>query len=199
MFPFDRSRIPSDKLDDPRLAKWENAARKTMQDYAFRMAVCIHEAARAIYMERAGAVCVILCPLISHYDAQSDEFYMSLACVQGDFGQRLTMDISSVARWYVAGGVAKRLLVGAAVEPDGGGDQRNAKDFSAWITQLGIVASSEDISACLEEARRDVEKDLRSAAFKRQLWDRANEMSQQLVEMTAEPKAPRSKSNSASA
>lgn len=182
---FDRSRVPAEKLDDPRLAEWEKAARMGMQNYTYRLGVCLHEAAHAIYLERAGALCVTLHPFISQYDPQSDDFFAAIAGVVGDFGQKpIETDILSMARWHVAGGVAKRLLVGGAAGRDEGGDSEDFSVFSEQAVHYGLP--SELVVNCWEQAKRDVEKDLRSPAFRRQLWDRAREMNQQLLEMVAD-------------
>ncbi len=146
MQAFDRSRIPADKLNDPRLAEWEKAARMGMQDYTYRMGICVHEAAHAIYLERAGAVRIYLVPFVSQYDPQNDDFVVATAGVQGEFGKGATVDMLSMARWYVAGGVARRLLVGGAVELDDGGDQDDFRVFSEQSVKYGLP--SEQISSC---------------------------------------------------
>src|SRR6266404_7595869 len=111
MISLDKTRIPADKLDDPRIAAWEEAVLKSFHEESYRRGVCLHEAAHAIYMERAGAIRVTLHPAVALYDPQNDEFDFATAGVQADFGLvGVEMNSLTMARWAVAGGVAKRLL-----------------------------------------------------------------------------------------
>jgi hypothetical protein len=180
-FRLDKSQLPADKLDDPRLAEWEEALLKSLQHVSYRQGVCVHEAGHALYMERAGACRVTLHAAVALYDPQNDEFEFGAAGVRGNFGQQVQIDILIMARWYAAGGVAKRLLIGGDDWGEAGGDQADFRVFSGVATDLG--QSADQISELWEQAKRDVETDLRSPAFRRQLWDRAREIEQQLLEM----------------
>jgi hypothetical protein len=194
---LDKSRIPANKLDDPRLAESEEAVCKGMQNETFRKGICLHEAAHAIYMERAGACRVTLHPPLAMYDSQNDRFDIGPAAVQPDFGSvPVETDIMTMARWNVAGGVAQRFLIGGdpALFDDGyerdfsvlfeDSDQYDFSMFSGQAVRHGLLA--EEIRDIWEQAKRDVQKDLRSPLFRRQLWERAREFEQQLLEMIPE-------------
>jgi len=71
---LDKSRIPLDKLYDPRLAKLEADICEKMKDETYRLHVCLHEAAHAIYMERAGIGKVIFGGPTVSYDQGRDWF-----------------------------------------------------------------------------------------------------------------------------
>ena len=185
MIPFDRSNIPADKLDDPRLAASEEGCRIQMRDSGSMMRTCVHEAAHAIYMERGGAVHIRVHIFTSYYDPKVDDFLVAPMGVAADFGtENRQLSGAEIARWHVAGGVASRVLIGQDVNE--GGDQKDIEDFSAWA--LPHKWTSQMILGCLEQAKRYVKKDLRRPAFRKQVWDRANEFRKQFLDLPAEPK-----------
>jgi hypothetical protein len=111
-FVVDKSRIPPDKLDDPRLAEGEAALLRAMRDQQNFLQVCVHESAHGIYMERAGVVPVLHGP-VAFYDSNTDTFDFGEAGVSGIAKEgRVDTDILAMARWYVAGGVAISVLIG---------------------------------------------------------------------------------------
>ena len=172
---FDKSRIPPDKLQDPRLAKLEADLLEMMQDDGYRLRTCLHEAAHAVYLERAGALEVILHGPVALYCPEKDSFHMGTAAVQGRFSEDGQMvDSVAMARWYAAGGVAKRLLTN---DPDPGADQ----DFEVFCAEFRRLTpqhehKEESLLEHWEQAAKDVEKDLRDPAFRRLLWRRAHEL-----------------------
>ena len=175
---MDRSRIPSDRLNDPRLAKEEAIIQFAMNDEKYRRKACIHEAAHAIYMERAGLVPTLHGP-VDFYDAPIDTFYCGDAGVDANAsGGSVDVEILAMARWYAAGGVAVSVLIGDDWEPTDPGDEQDFEDFGVQFVRLG--GDPGEIVECWDQARCDVEKDLRSPAFKRQVWDRARELDAQL-------------------
>ncbi len=81
-----------------------------------------------------------------------------------------------MARWYVAGGVAKRLLTN---DYDPAEDSQDFEVFCAEFHRLSGGSKEQ----CLEhwkQAQIDVEKDLRSPTFRRQLWQRAHQYQRML-------------------
>jgi hypothetical protein len=180
-FVVDKSRIPPDKLDDPRLADEEAALLRAMRDEENFLQVCVHEAAHAIYMERAGFVPVLQGPVIFYY-SDTDTFDSGEAGVSGiakDGG--VDTDSFAMARRYVASGVASSVLIGDGGESIEPGDGQDFEVFSGEFVRLG--GDPDEIAEYWEQAKRDVEKDLRSPAFRQQVWDRAREFKRQLEAM----------------
>jgi hypothetical protein len=48
---LDKSRIPFEKLDDPRLKENEKEVLEAMQNPTYRLHVCLHEAAHGVYLQ----------------------------------------------------------------------------------------------------------------------------------------------------
>ncbi len=114
---LDKSRIPEDKLDDPRLAEWEEALAKSWSDEAYVLQSCLHEAAHEHYAKLAGAVAVTLYGPVAFYDCETDTFDIGNMGVQPNFGDGLSVQLLAMARWYAAGGVAVRVLTGREEDP----------------------------------------------------------------------------------
>jgi hypothetical protein len=191
VFRIDKSKIPANKLDDLHLAEMEAALLKRLQKVTFRRGVCLHEAAHAIYMKRAGAFRVSLRHPVVLYDPQNEEFEFGAAEVRAYFGEGVPMNILAMARWYAAGGVAWRLLIAGDKWGEEGGDQSDFRVFSTHALKCGL--SSVQISKRWEQAKRDVERDLRNPAFRRQLWARARKFEQRLLELVPEANTANSK------
>jgi hypothetical protein len=179
VFHLDKSRIPTEKLDDPELAKWEEAIRIGMQDGTYRMKVCLHEAAHAIYIERAGGQAILHLP-VAFYDARDDTFDVGGAAVAAHFEKEVAVDGLVMARWYVAGGVAQQSLISGCTEAE---DEQDFEVFSAQWQSQGLPP--QEMLSYWEQAKLDVEKDLRSPAFRAQILERARQMEQQLLEMAS--------------
>lgn len=175
---LDKSRIPVDKQNDARLLRSEALLLLDMEDEQHRLRVCIHEAAHAIYMERAGLVPVLHGPT-AYYNPTTDTFDFGEAAVHGKGGNGVTLDSLVMARWFVAGGVVSSLLIGEGVILPGDG-----QDFEVFTSELAkLGAGTETISQHWEQAKKDVEKDMRSPAFRREVWDRARDLEKQLQTM----------------
>jgi hypothetical protein len=107
------------------------------------------------------------------YDAQNDVFDIGSAAIEGDFGENgVNCDSLAMARWYAAGGVATRLLTAWLDEE---GDGRDFEDFSRLSAEQIPEITREAISQHWVQAKEDVEHDLRSPAFRRELWQRARD------------------------
>jgi hypothetical protein len=170
---LDKSRIPCEKLNDPRLKKIEEDVLQAMQVSTYRRHSCLHEAAHGVYLVRAGAKRLIYHGPVAIYDAESDTFDIGDAGIQGDFGEHgVNCDPLKMARWYVAGGVATRILTAWSDEE---GDGRDFEEFVRQCPLLIQEISREGISELWEQAKKDVERDLRSPAFRQELWRRARD------------------------
>jgi hypothetical protein len=176
-FVVDKSRIPPDKQKDVRLVKAEQDLLSAMGNEQHCLQVCVHEAAHAIYMERVGVVPVLHGP-VAFYDSTTDTFDLGEAAVHGNAGDGVNVESLAMARWYVAGGVAVSVLIGEGEDPIEPGDEQDFGVFTAELVKAG--ASPEQIASHWEQAKRDVKNDLRSPAFRRQIWDRARDLKQQL-------------------
>ena len=113
---------------------------------------------------------------VAFYDATTDTFDLGEAAVHGNAGDGVTLSSNVMARWYVAGGVATSILIGGG--KDDPCDQQDFKEFTAALVKAG--ANQEQIADHWEQATREVEKDMRSPAFKRQVWDRAMDLEKEL-------------------
>lgn len=175
---LDKSRIPLEKLDDPRLKEKEDEVLQAMQDYTYRLHTCLHEAAHGLYLERAGAKNLIYHGPVAFYDAEIDTFDIGTAGIEGNFGEHgVNCDSLAMARWYVAGGAVTRKLTGWL---DDEGDGRDFETFVRECLSLIPEITTEAISALWEQARKDIEQDLRSPAFRRELWQRARDFEEWL-------------------
>lgn len=183
MFHFDKSRIPPDKLDDPRLIEWERASRAAHEDKNYRMVTCVHEAGHAVYMEKAGARVVFHGP-VAFYDSENDTFDIGTAAVAADGGSGLSLDALAMARWYVAGRIAQKALFGKDLVERRGLDESDAHDFKVFCGEWKRFGFPHDqMMPHWEQAKVEVEKDLRSPALRRQIWERAREFEQQLLDL----------------
>ena len=177
---LDKSRVPIEKLGDPRLREWENDILEIMQDPSYRLFSCLHEAGHAVYYERAGAKCLIFHGPVALYCAETDEFDFgsaAVAIVWPDAGA--DMDLLTMARAYVAGGVVTRTLT-TRIDEDS--DGRDREEFLRECQRLCPGITQEEISEHWARAKKDIEMDLRNPAFRRELWRRAREFEEQLRE-----------------
>ncbi len=185
---LDKSRVPPEKLDDPRLKKMEVGALRDMQDSKYRLHVCVHEAAHGVYLERAGAIRLIYHGPVARYDAAKDTFNIASAAIQPGFGEQgVTADSLVMARYYVAGEVAQRVLTDF-LDQDKVVERQDFEDFVSelrrHLSQAGLTLTDEVISQHWEQAKIDVERDLRSPAFRQELWRRARDFEAWLLAQT---------------
>ncbi len=177
---LDKSRVPVEKLADPRLQEWENDMLKLLQDNpSYRRFCCVHEAGHAVYYERAGVMRVIFHGPVALYSAETDEFDFggaAVALVWPDAG--VEMDLLTMARCYVAGGVVARVLT-TRIDEDS--DGRDREEFIRECPRLCPGITPEEISELWEQAKKDVQVDLRSPAFRHELWRRATEFENQIL------------------
>lgn len=129
-FSFDKSRVPTERLFDPRLLEAERVILAAMKDPRARILNCLHEAAHGAYYRRAGAKGLIYHGLFATYDEKTDSFQFGELGIQADFGSPgVVNSMIEVARYYVAGGVAVRRLTSS---PDGR-DSQDRNDFFSFV------------------------------------------------------------------
>jgi hypothetical protein len=177
---LDKSRVPVEKLADPRLQEWENDILEIMQDPSYRGFCCVHEAGHAVYYERAGAKRLTFHGPVALYCAETDEFDFGGAAVEivwPDTGAE--MDLLTMARAYVAGGVVARTLT-TRIDEDA--DGRDHEDFIRECQRLCPGITRKEISEHWEQAKKNVEIDLRKPALRRELWRRAKEFENKLLD-----------------
>lgn len=178
---IDVSRVPIEKRDDPRIDAEEKELLALLQVFEFRMATLVHEAAHAHYFEAAGVRDLHFRGPLIEYDSAADTFHASFAAIETVFPGPLTP--AELARISASGGVVKRLLTDCEARwGDRGGDEDDFVDF-VHKARLRFQFSAEEIDAAWKSASYDVARDLRSPAFRRQLWDRAREYDQHLLQM----------------
>lgn len=179
MIRLDKSRIPPELVDDPRLQRLEEQILELMQDPTYRSSVCLHEAAHATYYERAGARRVIYHGPVAFYDVASDTFDLGNAAIEPDFGEAgQSTDLLTMCRCLVAGKVATDALT---AREDEDGDGRDREEFARLCAQHCPNMAPKEISEFWEYAKNEVMKDLRSPAFRRGLWERAREFEEWLL------------------
>lgn len=143
-------------------------------------------------MERADLKSVLLGPSIS-YDHERDKVARHNATVAAThfissgipLGSHLSIDehdpipLRQCAKWTVAGGVVMRRLTNFD-------DEGDKHDKEAFFSECRVITDDEtqtvkegmpedEIHRLWDQAQAAVEKDLRSPAFRHQLWDRARE------------------------
>ena len=168
----DKSEIPSAKLNDPRLKRVEQRLSEHVSDKKLRRSACVHEAAHFLYGKRTGAIDFTFRGPAILYNELTDEFSGSIAAVRPIFPDKKPNECSeqAIARMLVAGCIAEGLLT------ESGGVRSDSLDLEGFKKRFREIRSNEDISRNWEAAKRDVRKDLRSPAFRKELWALADEL-----------------------
>ena len=157
--------------------------RDLMKDPHNRLSVALHEAGHVLYARRAGATELRYHGPLEHPDRPGE---FGAAGVQPTFSlEGVHIDLPTMARWYCAGGVVKRVLC-----PHLSTDDEDATDYEIFCQETGALAKSPDGAAAKLEpqeildfwksAQQDVERDLRSPALRRELWDLAREIEKKI-------------------
>jgi hypothetical protein len=162
----DKSEIPSAKLNDPRLKQAKQRLCDHVRDRKLRRSTCVHEAAHFVYGERAGVIDFEFRRPTIRYDQTSDKFDSTIASVRPIFPDKKPEQCSeqAIARMLVAGCIAECLLTES-------GDMRSdSMDFEVFRKRFIEFRSNEELLGSWEAAKRDVRKDLRSPALRKELW-----------------------------
>jgi hypothetical protein len=174
-FQPDKSGVPSEKLTDPRVKEIEHRLREVVSDKKRRRCACVHEAAHFVYAKRAGAIDFTFRGPAILYDERTDTFGGSIAAVQPTFPDKRPEECTAlaVARWHAAGCMAECLLT------DSGDIRSDSLDFEVFRKRFSELRGNEEI---WEEAKRDVRKDLRSPARRKELWAVADQLEKEFFE-----------------
>jgi hypothetical protein len=176
-FTLDKSRIPKEMWDDPRLLKAEAQIALAMQKPEFRFSISVHEAAHGVYMMRAGAKKLIYQrPMVKSYEKKTDRFDIGTAGIQPDFGpQEIKLTSIHVARWYAAPTAAMVVLTAVTAAESEAGSGSDKEDFPKYIRRAaGNQITCQAIEWHWQEAIKDVTKDLRSPAFRQEIYNLAH-------------------------
>jgi hypothetical protein len=185
---IDTSQVPPEKLDHSDFLKLHAQIAQALANQKWRFAFSVHETGHLIYLTRAGFKDFLYLGPRIVYDAEKDEFNGFPAAVQPQFGKidapdfELDKWILDVANGYAAAGVFAHELTAA---PDVG-DEQDRQNFEAFCdlvlqhaTQHATNLSIDRI-ATWKQAEDAVRKDLRSPAFRKEVWQKAAEVRERL-------------------
>jgi hypothetical protein len=164
---LDITRVPSHLKNDPRLLEFELLVAVHMRDEAYRAAVCLHEAAHAEYNERMGADYVSMHGSYVFCKENGELTYANAHVMGKHEDEEITADMLDYVKSVVAAGIAEEVMTGRPTGGTGLDDAKLQVDFD----KNGV--SIEERKKCLDQARTDILKDLRSPAFREGLWKRA--------------------------
>jgi hypothetical protein len=152
-----------------------------------RLAVALHEAGHVLYARRAGAIEIVYHgPL--EYPGRPDD--LGEAGVQPVFPYTgAHIPLLAMARWFSAGSVVKRVLAPSFWE-----DGEDGTDWDVFVEYANkLLAAScpanEQLRQYWVQAQQDVERDLRSPAFRREMWALAREVEKKIPWSSTTPTA----------
>jgi hypothetical protein len=174
---IDISAVPEDKQKDARFVQLLASLQILCSSAEYITARYVHEAAHAIYLERAGATGVQFSGARIVYDSKLDRFDHAGASVKGTgyngkYGSDVLGWVSAMAKVHASGGIAVRKLTGVA-DPGDEGDREHFESFCDVVCKPNNYPL--DRTALWKAAQDAVEKDLRSPAFRRTIWDKVAE------------------------
>jgi hypothetical protein len=174
------SQVPAEKQNDHRFLALCGKLRLAFSSSSYVEAFCVHEAAHGIYFLRAGATRLIFGGPTISYDTGQDTFTANAASITAvgysdEFLGRIGIRewISAMARGYVAGGVAARIL--AKVPNDG--DEEDHRSFLALCNAI-CAQNTEftvDRPAAWKQAQDEVARELRIPSLRIEVHQRADE------------------------
>jgi hypothetical protein len=164
-----------------------HAAETTLAlDSPRRLSVALHEAGHVLYARRAGAIDIVYHgPL--EYPGRPGNF--GEAGVQPVFSYTgVHIPLIAMARWFSAGSVVKRVLA-----PSFWKDGEDRTDWDVFVEYANkLLAASCPATAQLRQywvqAQQDVKKDLRSPAFRREMWALAREIEKKIPWSSTTPR-----------
>jgi hypothetical protein len=174
---IDVSTVPLDKQKDVRFLNLLATLQVLCANPQYITARYVHEAAHAIYLERAGAVGVKLRGAQIVYDSKLDRFDHTGASVKGtgyngQYGTDHFAWVIAMAKTHVAGGIAVRKLI-AVLDP---GDDDDRKHFELFCDAICKSSGRTlDRPAIWKAAQDAVEKDLRKPDFRKKIWAKVAE------------------------
>lgn len=178
---IDTSRIPQDKLTDPRFLQLHTNMMNALSNPLYINAFCVHEAAHIIYFRRMGATEFTLNGPRIEYDQAMDEFDGYMADVKVESLNMEPSDVEVInlvrqaARGHAAGGIVARAMTNVS----DGGDEEDRRRFIS-LCEAARISEPAERQAIWLQAGEDVRQDLRSPAFKSEIWAKAKEIKLQI-------------------
>lgn len=175
---LDKSSVPEEFRNHPALLRAEAQVCRRQENRKYRTRTAVHEAAHAVYGEKAGAVRVYFTGPRALYDAETGEVKISLGRCRTIFSSQTFVApgaLMALARMGVAGRIAVKRLLGKDEKSDGA-DIRAFQEMAT--TMLG--ANEQEIIDSWERAKNDVEEDFDDPEFRRRVWKKAGEVEPQL-------------------
>lgn len=178
---IDISQVPEEKRNDPRFWARLAAMQQDLLEPKKIHAVCVHEAAHAVFRILAGTKQLPSAtgPRIS-YDAAKDEFNGTMASIK--FEDRNVGDIPAdkwfdyITKSYAAGGVAARVLANSVETGDDDDDRENFNRAFALMKPY-MTRSAEEQWIATQHA---VENDLRQTRIQKWILDYAEDLKTEL-------------------
>jgi len=174
---IDKSEIPADKLAHPDHKECEADLRRMLSDSRRRNEICIHEACHFLYLQKIGAVTVVLCgPRIS-YNPLTDRMEGACASVYApefEGEERRGLPPFDAALVSAAGGIAVEVLT----ESPKKGNENDLKNFLA----AGAGQKTErELRELWNKAETRIRTDLSDLEFENEIRALAEKFGTQLV------------------
>jgi hypothetical protein len=169
---IDITQVPDDRKNDPRF-KHEHAKLVTIYSDPDKINnIAVHEAAHAIYLERAGTVNIKFHGPRIEYNVIGDIFDSCSAYVQGggyDGNHQLNEEwVLAIAKAHAAGGVAALKLTSVGVSGDTG-DRDLFENACDKLCSTGSITIT-DRDALWTLAQNEVENELLDPSLQHEIW-----------------------------
>jgi hypothetical protein len=144
-----------------------------------RLTISLHEAGHITYAQQAGAIAVNYHGPKEYPGKPGVTGAAGVVAVFPDTG--VNVDLIAIARWHCAGSVVKHVLA-----PNFWVNSEDAIDYDVFVEWsrsvfAGIASlTDEQLQQLWKDAQQDVEHDLRSPAFRSELWSRAREIERKI-------------------
>lgn len=183
---IDISSVPVDKRQRPDFVNLYSQIQAAINNPNWVTAFCVREAGYKIYISRFGVTGFqFLGPRIT-YDPQQDTFDGFPAAVTTTTppkpltagGFNFDQWLASIAQTKAAGAIFARVLTSA---PDRGDENDKEQFLDACISLHTAMPNLYfDEEAVWQEAQEAITKELRSPDFRRECWDEANKIRQEI-------------------
>lgn len=150
---------------------------KCLKHEPIRLSVALHEAGHVVYALRASATDMKYHGPTEHPDFPGTYGMAGVIIPVFPTGDGAIVELIAMARWYCAGGVVKSVL-----SPHLWTDDEDFTDHVIYVQEAAKFESVtvEGIHGVWKRAQQDVERDLRSPAFRKQLWELAREVEKKI-------------------
>lgn len=167
---INKSFLPPDRLDDPRVAEFEKKI-QSLDKIQWRN-ICIHESGHALYWRKFGYEVEFYGPSITY---TGKDFVTDCAAVRIDrarWEEHAEFELMDFARIHAAGPIATKALVSVdANDPDPWGELGDLESFILQVKRF--EATPQEIASAWKQAKDDVIKDLCSPSLCQQIFDEA--------------------------